>query len=905
MSKRSLKCNYFILGDFTFWLFKSSVSKIVNNSNIEVFSSNQENHFCFSYKTSVKEIPISIKDIDNFSFSEIPLNKNYSEKISNTLAEIIFLALRREHLPLADVSFVDKIIDMIFKTNYNFFIISSIFYQDLPYQNLKIHDEQLVELITNLFSLNEEKNFSEDILLNIHKYLQKFEFNRNSDVHNFAKILSKNSTTLDRDFDFSKIALFNLETRRIFNQEFNEYIDIIAKQKSPDRKKLYSLLAKEYLNLKTTKNFTLFSDSYYQTILSNNLNHLDSKVSFLLGERLSLQGNIDLAETFFSASPRHYWGKNNEYKSQILGNNWPSKKINISSANNQILPKLTIIIPSYNYAQFIENTILSILNQNYDNLELIVIDGKSTDGTTRILEKYKEHFSYYVSEKDRGQTHAINKGISKATGEYITWINADDMLFPGALYKLSEHININKCDLMIGGVIEFNENGFIIYNRPLREKRDFSVNGLGDIFGTWLKGYFFYQPEVWISQKFLKKVEKKFDESLNFTMDYAFWLETSKHDPNYDLINYPLALFRKHELQKTDNLIDTVCEQFDVLEKFKKIEVAPNEKFKILKKIENKKELRFGFYSARLNRIFHENVEQELQEKNSVKLIKHLAECNQIDVLIYCVHLINDNEWLREAKRINRDLLIIGWFWDNHHNMFENQRVIEHLDAIIAGHSLQLNYLKSTKNLFLGHVPLCTTQFSLSNLDKFEKLLFANRSEHLHGGHKSYPWAKERENVLRFIKNSELENKYFKIYEPGKIEIFTEKKQIDVFRDWASCKASLMVPVNNDLSGRMFDCLLAGTIPIVPQSVTDFWSLFSQKEVGDLGLVSYQIEKPETIRLALESANKNFDKCGKDVVTKRHIFAKKNLIHSRISNIINTFEKMIAKLNSTKDANEV
>ena len=112
MSKNLLNCDYFVLGDFTFWLFKTSVTNIVNNSNIEIFSASQENHFCFSYKTSYEELPISIKDIDNLSFSEIQLNKNYSEKILNTLAEIIFLALKREHLPLADVSFVDKIIDL-------------------------------------------------------------------------------------------------------------------------------------------------------------------------------------------------------------------------------------------------------------------------------------------------------------------------------------------------------------------------------------------------------------------------------------------------------------------------------------------------------------------------------------------------------------------------------------------------------------------------------------------------------------------------------------------------------------------------------------------------------------------------------------------------------------------------
>ena len=207
-----------------------------------------------------------------------------------------------------------------------------------------------------------------------------------------------------------------------------------------------------------------------------------------MGEHYSSKGEFEIAEQFFSASPRHYWGINNEYKSKIFQNKWPLIKIKNKSLYKNHLPKLSIIIPSYNYAQFIEETVLSILNQEYENLEIIVIDGKSTDGTIKILDRYKKHFKYYVSEKDRGQTHAINKGISKATGEYITWLNADDMLFPGALYKLSEHILFNKCDLMIGGVVEFNKSGFIMYNRPLREKKDFSVTELGDIFGTWLKG---------------------------------------------------------------------------------------------------------------------------------------------------------------------------------------------------------------------------------------------------------------------------------------------------------------------------------------------------------------------------------------------------------------------------------
>jgi glycosyltransferase involved in cell wall biosynthesis len=103
-----------------------------------------------------------------------------------------------------------------------------------------------------------------------------------------------------------------------------------------------------------------------------------------------------------------------------------------------LLPKISIITPSYNQAKFLERTLLSILNQNYPYLELIVIDGGSTDGSVDIIRKYEDRLAYWVSEKDRGQSDALNKGFRRATGDYVGWQNSDDLFYPGALMALAE-----------------------------------------------------------------------------------------------------------------------------------------------------------------------------------------------------------------------------------------------------------------------------------------------------------------------------------------------------------------------------------------------------------------------------------------------------------------------------------
>jgi len=118
---------------------------------------------------------------------------------------------------------------------------------------------------------------------------------------------------------------------------------------------------------------------------------------------------------------------------------------------DQSYPRISIVTPSFNQGQFLERTILSVLNQNYPNLEYIIIDGGSNDGSIEIIKKYSKYLSYWTSEKDKGQSNAINKGFEKSTGDILAWLNSDDIYLPGALVFISKYMEQNKNVEMVYG----------------------------------------------------------------------------------------------------------------------------------------------------------------------------------------------------------------------------------------------------------------------------------------------------------------------------------------------------------------------------------------------------------------------------------------------------------------------
>lgn len=231
---------------------------------------------------------------------------------------------------------------------------------------------------------------------------------------------------------------------------------------------------------------------------------------------------------------------------------WPWSEATASSCYNitRSWPKISIITPSYNQGRFIEETIRSVLLQNYPNLEYIIIDGGSTDNTVEIIKKYESGITYWVSEKDKGQSDAINKGFRECTGDIIYWLNSDDCLKLDALYHVA--LNYDKGNKIIHGKVDFtDENGNLI--RVLNHKT-FSHKSL---LKPWVPTYVPSQPGIFFASSLIHR-NWLVREDLNFCMDYELWLRISK-EANIFHIEDRLATYRLHSFSKTgeSNNFDT------------------------------------------------------------------------------------------------------------------------------------------------------------------------------------------------------------------------------------------------------------------------------------------------------------------------------------------------------------
>ncbi len=177
--------------------------------------------------------------------------------------------------------------------------------------------------------------------------------------------------------------------------------------------------------------------------------------------------------------------------------------------------KVSIITPSYNQGIYLEDNITSIYNQDYPEVEHIIIDGGSKDDSVSVLEKHHDKLKYWISEPDKGQTDAINKGLKIATGDIITWINSDDQLTPGALTKVMEHFSKNhNVDLIHGKTILFTSKGKETISQG---------NYLQGLPQAYLSGMTFPQPSSFFTKKALDAVGLP-DEKLSFGMDYDLFL---------------------------------------------------------------------------------------------------------------------------------------------------------------------------------------------------------------------------------------------------------------------------------------------------------------------------------------------------------------------------------------------
>lgn len=204
-------------------------------------------------------------------------------------------------------------------------------------------------------------------------------------------------------------------------------------------------------------------------------------------------------------------------------------------------PLVTIVTPSYNQARFLEATIRSVLEQDYPRIEYIVVDGGSSDGSMDILRKYADRLAWWISEPDRGQTDAINKGFSRARGEILAWLNSDDTYQPGAVGEaaayLMEHPEVG---LVYGDTNFIDENDRVIGRFPARQT-DYRRLRRGYVHVPQQAAFF--RAELW------RRVGP-LDPTFYFAMDYDLWVRLAAQAP---MVYYPRlwANFRLHGEAKT------------------------------------------------------------------------------------------------------------------------------------------------------------------------------------------------------------------------------------------------------------------------------------------------------------------------------------------------------------------
>jgi glycosyltransferase involved in cell wall biosynthesis len=330
----------------------------------------------------------------------------------------------------------------------------------------------------------------------------------------------------------------------------------------------------------------------------------------------------------------------------IISDDWPwstDTDVPNFSANSD-WPKISIITPSYNQGKFIEETIRSVLAQNYPNLEYIIIDGGSTDETIEIISKYGKWISYWESEPDNGQSHAINKGLIKCTGEIVNWLNSDDYYTPGALFDVASKFMDDPTLQVISGFERYINNDSAaheIFEGTLVDtdlEKTIELSQIG-------------QPSTFFKTNKFKELGP-IPEDLHYVMDGEMWVRylLLNGQSKFSKIEKTLVNFRLHNDSKTVNCIDSfhyernciICDvqRFAKVPKViidnwvtttanKKPVYILNRPWEINEKYITKKQLRTYFIKKYINFQFQQNY-----LRNAFLGIKQLVRDKQFDAFM-------------------------------------------------------------------------------------------------------------------------------------------------------------------------------------------------------------------------------------------------------------------------------
>jgi hypothetical protein len=434
---------------------------------------------------------------------------------------------------------------------------------------------------------------------------------------------------------------------------------------------------------------------------------------------------------------------------------------------------------------------------------------------------------------------------------------------------------------MYGICLTHEDYHFTIANLPAVRQETFTPHHLSEIFKYWLKGYFFYQPEVFFSKKMWDRAGGKLDDRLYYTMDYKLWFTCAQNHARVEAVHWPFALFRQHAEQKTRNLLDCILEQATVRDAHVRIEPGSSRRMEVSAKLRRalgRSQVRVGVVSSRLSKIFSLDAAEDLAsffegEKYAVRLAAAPSDLGEVDLLIKLIHLQGDAEELRQLQRADSRRPLVGWFWDNHHHLFENVEVAELLDVVLPGHAFASSYLRNDRAVEGASIPLCVSQWSRREAAGFYKAMAGRpRTEKLYGGFVSYAFAKKRDALIESLIERGCDG--VKLLQENNLRRYFGLPPEDRFRDWMEHKVSICLPLAGDLSQRLFDALITGQVPIVPDDIRDLDLVIPPDEQARLPIVRFTSYDPEEAMSAHRRALELFDRDGEEGAARRHAYAR-------------------------------
>jgi glycosyltransferase involved in cell wall biosynthesis len=566
---------------------------------------------------------------------------------------------------------------------------------------------------------------------------------------------------------------------------------------------------------------------------------------------------------------------------------WPHKPFFSPALFDDLLPVgkawplISIVIPSYNQGEFIEETVLSILNQGYPNTQIIIMDGGSNDTTMAVLEPYRDRIEVLISEPDRGQTHAINKGFAYAQGEVLAYLCSDDLYGPGALHRAALAWLETDADLMVGIIIAFRDYGFEAANRPAVREGGFTVAKLADIFGYWMKGHFFYEPEVFFSKKIWEKTGSYFNEKLFYTMDYEYWVRCAKFGATLASISWPFALFRQHEGQKTHRLVRTLCEQSQVRDTYLEWKPDAKKHCEILKK----RDFALGASSSFENKrflvasdVYSDVLALHCPDWTLVTSFDDLPQTATLVVAMTSPYL--DTKSVEAWRNSNSEALLIGWAIANFQHHQANHDVAEVVDLLVPAHGFVASYLASQHSILTSPVsePL---RFDAPDLAGSQA-----RSSAVWGYLRSEWLDKANLKLIDLIKADG--DHALTISDTQTANFIAASLQ-------SQHKVALVLSSDGEVSIDVFEALLLGQTVVVPNGLE--WASYgmSELELSSSGIFTFAAGSLEAYTEAYKCALALFDLSGIDGIKTRSQFAQsQRSFKSQIARLIDTARAITA-----------